>query len=93
MRIIKRLEEETDVNTITEYFSYEHFYVIYCKFWELDKDHDLLIDKADLQAHGDHGKLLLSPLNHILDHVGMQGRSLLLYAMIGMELIPNGFYA
>ncbi|CAG7816149.1 unnamed protein product [Allacma fusca] len=53
MRIIKRLEEETDVNTITEYFSYEHFYVIYCKFWELDKDHDLLIDKKDLQAHGE----------------------------------------
>jgi serine/threonine-protein phosphatase 2A regulatory subunit B'' len=55
--IIKRLEEETDINTITEYFSYEHFYVIYCKFWELDKDHDLLIDKNDLAAHAEHGKL------------------------------------
>ncbi|XP_021943705.1 uncharacterized protein LOC110842304 isoform X1 [Folsomia candida] len=52
--IIKRLEEETDINTITEYFSYEHFYVIYCKFWELDKDHDLLIDKHDLAAHAEH---------------------------------------
>lgn len=60
LRVIKRLEEETDVNNITEYFSYEHFYVIYCKFWELDKDHDLLIDKNDLAAHSDRGKLNIS---------------------------------
>lgn len=40
---------------MTEYFSYEHFYVIYCKFWELDKDHDLFIDRADLARHNDHG--------------------------------------
>lgn len=55
LRVIKRLEEETDVNAITEYFSYEHFYVIYCKFWELDKDHDLLIDKYDLGKHNEQG--------------------------------------
>jgi serine/threonine-protein phosphatase 2A regulatory subunit B'' len=54
LQIIKRLEEETDINNVTEYFSYEHFYVIYCKFWELDKDHDLLIDKTDLRGHADH---------------------------------------
>ena len=41
---------------ITDYFSYEHFYVIYCKFWELDSDHDLLIDAQDLSRHADHGK-------------------------------------
>ncbi len=39
-----------------DYFSYEHFYVIYCKFWELDKDHDLFISKDDLAKHNDHGK-------------------------------------
>jgi hypothetical protein len=38
-----------------EYFSYEHFYVIYCKFWELDKDHDLLIDKDELLKYGGSG--------------------------------------
>ncbi len=59
LRVIKRLEEETDVNVITEYFSYEHFYVIYCKFWELDKDHDLLIDKNDLILHNENGNLRL----------------------------------
>jgi serine/threonine-protein phosphatase 2A regulatory subunit B'' len=41
---------------VTAYFSYEHFYVIYCKFWELDRDHDLYIDKLDLTRHSDHGE-------------------------------------
>ncbi|XP_071603101.1 serine/threonine-protein phosphatase 2A regulatory subunit B'' subunit beta isoform X1 [Heliangelus exortis] len=48
------LEEEPDINQLTEYFSYEHFYVIYCKFWELDTDHDLYIDRKDLARHNDH---------------------------------------
>lgn len=50
------LEEEDDINQITDYFSYEHFYVIYCKFWELDADHDLFIDPKDLARYNDHGK-------------------------------------
>ena len=44
------------MNQVTDYFSYEHFYVIYCKFWELDTDHDLLIDSQDLSRHADHGR-------------------------------------
>ncbi|XP_034549535.1 serine/threonine-protein phosphatase 2A regulatory subunit B'' subunit beta isoform X2 [Notolabrus celidotus] len=47
------LEQEEDVNQLTEFFSYEHFYVIYCKFWELDTDHDLFIDQKDLAQHND----------------------------------------
>lgn len=47
------LEQEEDVNQLTEFFSYEHFYVIYCKFWELDGDHDLYIDQKDLARHND----------------------------------------
>uniref|UniRef100_A0A8C2EJ50 Protein phosphatase 2, regulatory subunit B'', alpha n=1 Tax=Cyprinus carpio TaxID=7962 RepID=A0A8C2EJ50_CYPCA len=43
-----------DINQITDYFSYEHFYVIYCKFWELDADHDLFIDPKDLARYNDH---------------------------------------
>ncbi len=35
---------------VLKYFSYEHFYVIYCKFWELDTDHDFQISREDL-AH------------------------------------------
>ncbi len=40
--------EEPDINKVREYFSYEHFYVLYCKFWELDtNEHDFLINKDD----------------------------------------------
>ncbi|XP_055715878.1 uncharacterized protein LOC129809801 isoform X2 [Phlebotomus papatasi] len=54
LQVIQLLEEEEDINQIMAYFSYEHFYVIYCKFWELDRDHDLLIDQNDLARHNDH---------------------------------------
>ena len=57
-QVIALLDEEEDINQIVEYFSYEHFYVVYCKFWELDSDHDLYIDKADLSRHQDHGMYL-----------------------------------
>jgi EF-hand domain/EF-hand domain pair len=56
MEVIQLLEEEEDINQIMAYFSYEHFYVIYCKFWELDRDHDLYIDQQDLARHNDHGE-------------------------------------
>ncbi|XP_026635668.1 serine/threonine-protein phosphatase 2A regulatory subunit B'' subunit beta isoform X3 [Microtus ochrogaster] len=51
---VKLLEVEPDINQLTEFFSYEHFYVIYCKFWELDTDHDLQVDAWDLGHHSDH---------------------------------------
>ena len=54
--VMQLLEEEEDINQIMAYFSYEHFYVIYCKFWELDTDHDLLINQNDLSRHNDHCK-------------------------------------
>nr|CAD7198027.1 unnamed protein product [Timema douglasi] len=54
LRVIQLLEEEEDINQVTSYFSYEHFYVIYCRFWELDRDHDLFIDRQDLHRHSEH---------------------------------------
>ncbi|KAK2892015.1 serine/threonine-protein phosphatase 2A regulatory subunit B'' subunit alpha isoform X1 [Channa argus] len=54
LQTLALLEEEADINQITDYFSYEHFYVIYCKFWELDTDHDLYIDPKDLGRYNDH---------------------------------------
>ena len=53
---LKLLQDEDDINQVTDFFSYEHFYVIYCKFWELDKDHDLFIDREDLSRHNEHGE-------------------------------------
>eukprot|EP00004_Rigifila_ramosa_P016022 TRINITY_DN3767_c0_g1_i1.p1 TRINITY_DN3767_c0_g1~~TRINITY_DN3767_c0_g1_i1.p1 ORF type:complete len:536 (-),score=94.85 TRINITY_DN3767_c0_g1_i1:309-1814(-) len=48
VKVFKMVDEESDMNKITEFFSYEHFYVLYCKFWELDTDHDYELDK---EAH------------------------------------------
>jgi serine/threonine-protein phosphatase 2A regulatory subunit B'' len=39
---------EEDINQVHNYFSYEHFYVLYCKFWELDTDHDFQLTRSDL---------------------------------------------
>ncbi|XP_039122387.1 serine/threonine protein phosphatase 2A regulatory subunit B''beta-like [Dioscorea cayenensis subsp. rotundata] len=47
-------DEEEDINKVLRYFSYEHFYVIYCKFWELDTDHDFFIDHGNLIKYGNH---------------------------------------
>ncbi|KAM0949312.1 putative EF-hand domain-containing protein [Dioscorea sansibarensis] len=47
-------DEEEDINKVLRYFSYEHFYVIYCKFWELDTDHDFLIEHSNLIKYGNH---------------------------------------
>lgn len=60
LKVLQLLEEEEDINQITDYFSYEHFYVIYCKFWELDTDHDLYISKYDLSRHNDSGRCLMA---------------------------------
>ncbi|CAH8320392.1 unnamed protein product [Eruca vesicaria subsp. sativa] len=51
---MQQLDEEDDINKIFRYFSYEHFYVIYCRFWELDGDHDCFIDKDNLIKYGNH---------------------------------------
>jgi serine/threonine-protein phosphatase 2A regulatory subunit B'' len=48
------LDEEEDINKIRDYFSYEHFYVLYCRFWELDNDHDFIIDKEDFARYEGH---------------------------------------
>lgn len=51
---MQHVDEEEDINKVLRYFSYEHFYVIYCKFWEIDTDHDFLIDKENLIRYGNH---------------------------------------
>jgi len=64
--VLHVLDAESDINVShrTEYFSYEHFYVLYCKFWELDTDHDFLISKEDLSKYGNY-----SLTNSIIDRV------------------------
>jgi serine/threonine-protein phosphatase 2A regulatory subunit B'' len=54
LEALRELEAEDDVNRCTRYFSYEHFYVIYCKFWDLDTDHDFLLSRDDLLRYANH---------------------------------------
>uniref|UniRef100_A0A8R1HWJ3 EF-hand domain-containing protein n=1 Tax=Caenorhabditis japonica TaxID=281687 RepID=A0A8R1HWJ3_CAEJA len=51
LQAIRNLEFDDDTNKSLRYFSYEHFYVVYCKFWEIDSNHDLKISKSDLAQH------------------------------------------
>jgi len=51
---MKAVDEQPDINLVNDYFSYEHFYVIYCKFWELDTDHDFLLSRDDLLRYANH---------------------------------------
>ena len=30
---MNHVDDEEDINKVLKYFSYEHFYVVYCKFW------------------------------------------------------------
>jgi serine/threonine-protein phosphatase 2A regulatory subunit B'' len=48
------VDEEEDINKIPRYFSYEHFYVLYCRFWELDDDRDYRITRDNLLKYGEH---------------------------------------
>ncbi|KAH0576007.1 Protein phosphatase 2A regulatory subunit [Spironucleus salmonicida] len=47
-----RLSRVSDVNKMLKFFSYEHFYVIYCQFWQVDSDHDNAISNADMRRYG-----------------------------------------
>lgn len=54
MDAFTQVDDEEDINKVTRYFSYEHFYVLYCRFWELDHDRDYRITREDLLKYGDH---------------------------------------
>ncbi len=49
-----QLDEEGDINLVRDYFSYNHFYVIWCLFWELDEDEDSLLHTDDLLRCGSY---------------------------------------
>ncbi|KNC54315.1 uncharacterized protein AMSG_12341 [Thecamonas trahens ATCC 50062] len=51
---VRALDDEPDINKHLRFFSYEHFYITYIAYWELDTDHDLRISKSDLARHESH---------------------------------------
>lgn len=48
---LNQLDSDENINNSLSFFSYEHFYVIYCKFWELDKEHQLKLVEEDLYVY------------------------------------------
>ena len=68
MDVFKHVANEEDINKVRQYFSYEHFYVLYCRFWELDTDHDFLIDKEDFSRYEGHA-LSRKAVDRIFDQV------------------------
>ncbi|KAL6208796.1 hypothetical protein ACLB2K_019741 [Fragaria x ananassa] len=90
---MQHADEEEDINKVLRYFSYEHFYVIYCKFWELDTDHDFFIDKENLIRYGNHA-LTYRIVDRIFSQVprkftskieGMMGYEDFVYFMLSEE--------
>ncbi|KAI7883383.1 uncharacterized protein EV154DRAFT_568064 [Mucor mucedo] len=49
--ILKSLDPTIDLYAIHNIFSYKQFYVLYCKLWSLDTDHDLSISESDLSNY------------------------------------------
>lgn len=52
--VLRGLDDETDINRVLRYFSYEHFYVLYCRFYELDFDRDHLVSLKDLCSYSNN---------------------------------------
>ncbi len=63
---LEQVDEEEDINRVTRYFSYEHFYVLYCRFWELDTDRDYRITRKDLANYAE-GSLHAAIIDRIFD--------------------------
>ena len=68
MNTMVLLDKEPDINKVLDFFSYEHFYVLYCKFWELDTNHDHVIDKEDLLRYANYS-LTFRIVDRIFDEI------------------------
>ncbi|KAI9354001.1 hypothetical protein BD770DRAFT_429129 [Pilaira anomala] len=84
-QMIQNLNPNVDLNNTRDCFSYKHFYVLYCKFWVLDEDHDLIISEPDLLNYNDgllsqkltkqimlHGRISAFARDDQLQHTGLQ---------------------
>jgi Ca2+-binding EF-hand superfamily protein len=53
--LMRSLDMVTDINQVLRYFSYEHFYVLYCRFWELDTDKTHHVNLQQMRHYGGGG--------------------------------------
>ncbi|CCW63943.1 unnamed protein product [Phytomonas sp. EM1] len=51
MDAFRQVDATPDINSVLLFFSYEHFYVLYCRFWELDEDCDMIISQRDFSRY------------------------------------------
>ena len=69
---------ESDINTERKYFSYEHFYVVYCIFYELDTtkepEKESFISKESFSKYDSHS-LCDKAVNKIFEEVPRKFRS------------------
>jgi len=54
LEALTQIDQDEVIDNERKFFSYEHFYVLYCRFWELDTDHDRIIDAEDVLSYGGH---------------------------------------
>eukprot|EP00744_Colponema_vietnamica_P008923 GILI01012711.1.p1 GENE.GILI01012711.1~~GILI01012711.1.p1 ORF type:complete len:548 (+),score=61.44 GILI01012711.1:166-1644(+) len=67
--VMFELDQTADINQILRFFSYEHFYVLYCRFWELDADRDQMLELVDLQNYS-NGTVTTAVLQRVVAGAG-----------------------
>jgi Ca2+-binding EF-hand superfamily protein len=72
---IRKVDSSEDINAVLEYFSYEHFYVLYCRFWDLDGNKDFLVTKDDLSRYFSENTANPEVVERIVNGVGRPLRS------------------
>ncbi|KAJ3206541.1 Serine/threonine-protein phosphatase 2A regulatory subunit B'' subunit alpha [Dinochytrium kinnereticum] len=92
VKMLKEVELATNSLGVTmpSVFSYKDFYVIYCKFWELDRDRDMRLQLADLEFYGRRA-LSRAALSRVVECHGRRDPvpPALLRTRIGMEGRPG----
>lgn len=53
-KVLLEVEKRPDINEVSDFFSYVEFYVVYCKFKELDLDNDQMLGPNDLIQYANH---------------------------------------
>ncbi|ORY33607.1 hypothetical protein BCR33DRAFT_520170 [Rhizoclosmatium globosum] len=69
LHLLINLQLDDDINATRDVFSYKHFYVIYCKFWELDTDHNMIIEAPDMSRY-DRGAITEVMMKRVVSGCG-----------------------
>ena len=69
--LMRSLDDVSDINQVLRFFSYEHFYVLYCRFWELDRNRDHKVGLEDLLMYS-QGQIIRRVLERVVQGYGRQ---------------------